>query len=109
MATSYLNAYRHAYLAPLETATSAELAVELCDAALLRLRPGAPSARLLEAQQAISALVTLVNPDAGEVATNLLRLYEYCLHRINTPDDDLESVRATLSTLRSAFAALDAQ
>jgi len=105
MATTYLNAYRP----PLESATSAELAVELCDAALLRLRPGASTACLLEAQQAISALVTLVNPDAGEVATNLLRLYEYCLHRINEPGDDHQSVRATLSTLRSAFAALEAQ
>lgn len=104
MTSSYLDAYRP----PLETATSAELAVELCDAALLRLRLGASPARLLEAQQAISALVSLVNPDAGEVATNLLRLYEYCLHCINAPGDDLQSVRTTLSTLRSAFAELAA-
>lgn len=105
MATSYLNAYRP----PLELASPAELAVELCDAALLRLRPGASPARLLEAQQAISGLIALVNPDAGEVGTNLLRLYEYCLHRLNSPGDDLQSVRATLSTLRSAFAGLATQ
>jgi hypothetical protein len=102
MATSYLNAYR----TPLETATSAEIAVELCDAALLRLRPGAAPHQLAEAEQAVCALVTMVNPDAGEVAANLLRLYEYCLHRMGTPGDDLQSVRATLGTLRSAFAGL---
>lgn len=103
MSTSYLNAYRP----PLELTSPAELAVELCDAALLRLRPGTTATRLAEAQQAISGLVALVNPDAGDVATNLLRLYEYCLHRINAHGDDLQSVRATLSTLRSAFAGLE--
>jgi hypothetical protein len=35
-----------------------------------------------------------------------LRLYEYCLHRMETPDDDMQSVRTTLATLRSAFAGL---
>lgn len=105
MSASYLNVYRP----PLELASPAELAVELCDAALCRLSPGSSSARLLEAQQAVSALVTLVNPYAGEVSTNLLRLYEYCLHRISSPGDDLQSVRATLSTLRSAFAAIEAE
>ena len=104
MASSWLNAYRP----PLETATAAELAVELCDAALVRLQPNASQDRLFQAQQAIYALATMVNPAAEDTATNLLRLYEYCLFRLNDPSlDALYSVRATLSTLRRAFAQLD--
>ena len=104
MPSSWLKAYRP----PLETATPAELAVELCDAALFRLQPDASPDRLLEAQQAIYALATMVNPAAEETATNLLRLYEYCLFRLADPSPAaLHSIRATLSPLRRAFAQLD--
>ncbi|MCX6603210.1 MAG: flagellar protein FliS [Acidobacteria bacterium] len=103
MTASWLNAYR----LPLETATPAELAVELCDAALIRLQPPASPERLAEAQQAICALATMVNPGAKDTATNLLRLYEYCLFRLADPSPEaLHSVRATLSPLRQAFTEL---
>ena len=70
MVSSWLNAYRPS----LETATPAELAVELCDAALVRLQPDASPDLLQEAQQAIHALPTMVNPAAAETAANLSRL-----------------------------------
>ena len=104
MTSSWLNAYR----LPLETATPAELAVELCDAALVRLQPQASPERLAEAQQAICALATMVNPAAEDTTANLLRLFEYCLFRLADPSPEaLHSVRTALSPLRSAFAKLD--
>ena len=104
MAASWLNAYRP----PLETATAAELAVELCDAALGRLQRNPSPNALLEAQQAIHALATMANPAAEDSATNLLRLYEYCLFRLAEPSSEaLLSVRHTLLPLRDAFAKLD--
>jgi len=104
MPSSWLKAYRP----PLETATPAELAVELCDAALDRLQPDALPDRLLEAQQAIYALATMVNPAVEETATNLLRLYDYCLFRLADPSPAaLHSIRAALSPLRRAFAQLN--
>ena len=90
MVSSWLNASRPS----LETATPAELAVELCDAALVRLQPDASPDRLQEAQQAIHALAIMVNPAAAETAANLSRLYEYCLFRLADPSPEaLLSVR----------------
>ncbi len=59
-------------------------------------------------QDAISELISALNMDAGEVATNLYRLYEYMLHRLTQAvvKVEIEPVREVVGymmDLRSAW------
>lgn len=91
-------AWLAAYRPPLDAITPSELAVELCDDALVRLIPPYKPA---EAALAIQALASMARPQDEQ----LLRLYEFCLaHLAAEPDDEaLRAIRSLLASLRAAF------
>jgi hypothetical protein len=87
-----------AYQTPLDAVNPSELAVELCDDALVRL---IPPYQLPEATLAIQALASMARPHDEP----LLRLYAFCLAQLAAePDDEtLRAVRSLLASLRAAF------
>lgn len=84
-----MNAAADRYLAErVATASPAELTAMLFDAAVAAARAAerlqgegewrTATEKLIRAQRVVLELRTALNPDAGEVAQNLARLYTYC-------------------------------
>lgn len=90
-------------------------ALERASAALRTNNPTAAAPALDRARLAVSGLAAGIAPGSGEVADNLLRLYEFVLHRLETGTAEdvtvalevLQPVREGLQAIRPEALALE--
>ncbi len=112
-----MNAYRTYQQNSTPACNRIDLLLALFDGAIERLESAADELRrtnpypalslMAKAQLIVAELASGVNPEAGEISVNLLRLYEFVSYCISTRQpDQLDASVRVLRTLKQGFDAI---